>query len=309
MFNRVYSNTIPFLGFSMDKDRTPFTILGVPLDMSTSFRGGSSMAPSRIRMVSKSLELCSLLTGIDIESIGFEDLGDMVLPPGDMLSSLRMIEEGVRRLLDKNRVLFIIGGEHTLTLASFKSLSVQSMAPCLLVFDAHTDLRDTYLGSRYNHATVLSRILEETNGNIILIGARAISREEIETYNKFRDRIEIVKLWQGNIRPSLGEEIYIKLKKCSDVYISIDFDILDPAYAPGVQTPEPLGIDPTTLLNILDLIIDDNVRVIDIVEITPQFDLSDVTSFLAAKVIVEVAAIAYRGMHKDVKNYSCWEIR
>jgi agmatinase len=295
-----------FLGFNVDRGRTPFTIVGVPLDVSSSFRSGCREAPTRIRTVSRSLELCSVLTGLNIERIGFEDIGDIVLPPGDVKTSLSRIEEMVEELLREGRIPILLGGEHTITLPSFKALASLSRTPCLLVFDSHADLRDEYLGSRYNHATVIRRILDETQGQVLIVGARAVSKEEVEEYKRFRGRLEIVKLWQGSDPKEVSEEMRKRVAVCEDIYISIDVDILDPSYAPGVQTPEPLGIDPLSLLKILETVVDKRVRVVDIVEVAPPYDYSDITSFLAAKIIIELAAIIYLRRGYSVEGYRCW---
>uniref|UniRef100_A0A7C2VDW3 Agmatinase n=1 Tax=Ignisphaera aggregans TaxID=334771 RepID=A0A7C2VDW3_9CREN len=295
-----------FLGFSVDANRSPFTIVGAPLDMSSSFRGGAGEAPARIREASKSLELCSVFTGLDFESIGFVDLGDIVMMPGDINGSLNRIERVVGELIDAKRVVFVLGGEHTITLPAFKALASKSSKPCLLVFDAHTDLRDEYLGSRYNHATVVRRILEETKGRIVLVGARAVSREEVEASKRLNHRINIISIWQGNIPTDLATRVLKPLEECSDIYVSIDIDFLDPSYAPGVQTPEPLGIDPLTLLNLLRLVAGKNIRIVDIVEVSPPHDPADVTSFLAAKIIIEFASLIYARSTSHSNAERCW---
>lgn len=306
MYIASIGNDRAFLGFNANRDKTPFTVLGVPLDISSSFRRGSSTAPQRIREVSRSLELCSVSTGLDMERIGFEDLGDIVLPPGDINAALSRIEEVVRGILDENRVTILIGGEHTVTLPGFKALASRSSRPCLLVFDAHADLREEYLGSRYNHATVVKRVLDEVGGRVVIVGARALSKEEVDTQRKLSNRITVVNTLRGFADGNIGQELSENLKECNDIYVSIDMDVIDPAYAPGVQTPEPLGIDPVSLLNILNKIVDDRVRLIDIVEISPIYDVSDITSFLAARIIVEVAALVYMSKYRGRENYRCW---
>ena len=237
--------------------------------MTTSFRGGSAEAPSRIRYVSRSLELCSVLTDVDIESIGFEDLGDIVLPPGDMKASLERIERVIAELLSENRIVFAVGGEHTITLPAFKSLSRKSRKACLLVFDAHADLRDEYMGSKYNHATVIRRIAEETNGKIVVVGARALSREELIEYKKLMNYVNIVRIY-GDYLPVTTFSLREALKECTDIYVSLDIDVIDPSFAPGVQTPEPLGMSSIMLLRMLSEVIDSRVRMVDIVEVTPR---------------------------------------
>lgn len=294
-----------FLGFNRSTDKTPFTVIGIPLDISSSFRSGCNEAPQRIRYVSKSLELCSIHTEIDFECIGFEDIGNITLIPGDMINSLKRIEQISSNLVkNKNRIIFALGGEHTITLPLFKSIA-SGETSCLVVFDAHADLRDQHLGSRYNHATVIRRITEETHGRIILIGTRALSREEIEAYRMLRNRITMFKVQHENLSNNLMNYLSKEIELCKEIHISIDMDVFDPAYAPGVQTPEPMGLDPHTFLKMIPLIANDKVRIIDVVEVAPTHDRSDITSFLAARIVIEIAASIYKNIYNGDNKCLC----
>ncbi len=296
-----------FLGINKDESKTPYTIVGVPLDISTSYRSGSALAPKAIRRASKSLELCSAINSIDIESIGINDVGDISTIPGNLIETLSRIEYVMSNIFKKmNRRVIILGGEHTLTLATFKAYMKSHSKPCLIVFDAHVDLRNEYLGSRYNHATVIRRIYDEVKPRIVIIGARAISREEEEFYRGISDKkdIEIFRIVGGVVNPKLINDVENTVSMCKAKYISIDIDIIDPSYAPGVQTPEPLGLDPYTLLNILYKIVDVNTYAVDIVEMTPLYDPSEITAFVSAKIIVELIAMMVEAMGLHVKK--CW---
>ncbi|MEM0026661.1 MAG: agmatinase [Ignisphaera sp.] len=294
-----------FLGFNKSLEETPFMVVGAPLDMSTSYRGGCSRAPKALREASKSLELCTALSNIDLEQIGFHDLGDIVLAPGDILQSLARIENVIYEILGYNKIVFILGGEHTITLPAFKAFSKRFQDPCLIVFDAHTDLRHEYLGSRYNHATVIKRVSEEAQyKKIIIVGARAISREEIEQVKSMDSRISVIRV-TGSVQANVIERLEKEIEVCKNnpKYLSIDIDFMDPSYAPGVQTPEPLGSTPTDLLNAISRIVDEKLLAIDIVEITPEHDLSEITTFLGAKILTEIAGMVARRLNI---GSGCW---
>lgn len=284
-----------FLGFNAKPDRTPLTIIGVPLDLSSSYRSGSSWAPKHIRSASRSLELCSMSSGVNMEDVGFEDLGDVVTVPGDVTKSLEIIERTVLELLKRKRRLFILGGEHTLTLPAVRAFSKVYPKPCMVVLDAHSDLREEYLGSRYNHATVMRRVAEEgLVRKMIIVGVRAVSLEEAEAMRSasIKEYLEVL-MFRGDAERLL-REFAESLKDCEGAasYISIDMDVLDPAYAPGVQTPEPMGLEPFTLLRLLSKAVNVlDVHVTDLVEVAPPYDVAEATAFLAAKIIIEVASM------------------
>jgi len=306
LYTTPVSERYHFLGFGKSLENTMLAIIGVPLDISTSYRGGCAEAPRAIREASRSLELCTAFTNIDVEKAGFHDLGDVVLAPGDVVESMRRIEHVVQTILMKKKRLFILGGEHTTTLPSFKALASIFENPCLIVFDAHSDLRQEYLGSRYNHATVLRRIIEEApHKKIVIIGARALSKEEVNYLKSVNSsRVEIVKIL-GKVSENDMNNVVKAIEECKKVpkYISIDMDFIDPAYAPGVQTPEPLGATPLELLEILRRIIDESVYIVDVVEIAPRYDPSEVTAFLGAKIIIEIAGMILQYMNVEMK---CW---
>ncbi|MCS7111941.1 MAG: agmatinase [Ignisphaera sp.] len=307
LFINSLSDSEAFLGLNKDRSATPYTIIGVPLDISTSYRSGSALAPKAVRRASKSLELCSAINSIDVTSIGANDLGDISIIPGNLIETLSRIEYVMNSIFkEMNRRNILLGGEHTLTLATFRAYTKNYVKPCLIVLDAHTDLRDDYLGSKYNHATVVRRIHDETKSMIVIIGARAVSREEEEFYRSIdgEKNMEIFRIIGDAVDSKLMNDIEGAVSACKAKYISIDIDVLDPSYAPGVQTPEPLGMSPHTLLNILYRIIGTNTYAVDIVEMTPVYDPSEITAFVVAKIIVELIAMMSEVI--GLKVMRCW---
>jgi agmatinase len=285
-----------FNGMDVRVEKPLFTVVGIPLDSTSSFRSGCRFAPLYVRLASQTIELFSLRSLINIEEIPIADAGDVVIPHGDVIRSLSIIEGVVSELISDGLRAVFIGGEHTISLGVVKGLikALTTSNVCYLCFDSHSDFRYEYLGSKYSHACVTRRIYEILgNRRITLVGIRAVSHEE------YRDlKNSNIRYFTSNQVKTLGvreisRNISKALEDCSKIHLSIDLDVLDPAYAPGVTTPEPEGITPTELLDILQLIIDDRFTSLDVVELTPSYDQSMITSIVAAKIINEVIGMIY----------------
>ena len=295
-----------FLGYQREADRTPFVIIGVPYDETTSYRAGARWGPIAIRKISRSLETCSLLTGIDMESIGFHDVGNVVPDLDNVKSTLDKLKDVTEMLLKRGKRIFVFGGDHTITYGTYAALSsIHSSAHCLVVFDAHFDLRDSLFGSKFNHATVVRRIVENLNpSKLLYIGVRAFSSEEARyVSNLVRQGLaEVVYAMDVHKRLSQyaeqPEEMRFRevLDGCRELYVSIDMDVFDPAYVPAVQTPEPLGLSPWQFFDIVKTLIDSRVRVVDIVELAPVYDVGEISSALAARIVIEIAALIAKDM-------------
>lgn len=286
-------NPYVFTGISADVHKTPFTVIGIPLDSSSSFRGGSRFAPAKIRQVSASLELYCLSVDIDLEKVLVHDAGDIAIVHGNIETSLRRVELVIGELA-KHRKLLVIGGEHIITYGAIKGIGRDTK---IIVLDAHADMRYEYLGYKLSHACTIRRIIETVGvENVMLVGPRAFSSEELEFIRKSG-----VKLITTYAIRSLGIREVVRriddfLENAKNVYVSIDMDVFDPAYAPGVQTPEPDGLAPWQVFTLLTRILDERVTILDIVEVTPPYDPSDITSFLAAKLLIEAACKVYKSL-------------
>ncbi len=279
-----------FLGINGDPTRSPVSVVGIPFDSTNSFRSGSRFAPSRIRLVSQSLETYSFRCGVDLELQPPYDEGDIAVTHGDAVTTLKNVAVVTSDLLGKGRIPIFIGGDHIITYGVIDGATQHlGHAPCIIVFDAHLDLRPEYLGYRWSHACTTRRLVEIVGGNnVLVIGARAASKNEIEDARKLGIRyLTSFDLMHKSIR-EVANKVKDITSHCTEVYFSIDLDVIDPAYAPGVATPEPEGITPTQLLDILWRLTDERTIGADIVEVNPLVDTSDITSFLAAKVFIEL---------------------
>ncbi|MCC6054840.1 MAG: agmatinase [Thermosphaera sp.] len=269
----------------VENPSSPFAIIGVPLDHTSTYRPGTRFAPQRIREAACNIELYSLTANIVLEEVGFKDYGDLLLQPNNVENTLGRIELASKNLLGEHRELVIVlGGEHLITYPGVRA-SISEI-DTLIVFDAHLDMRDEYMGSRLNHATFLRRVLEEQDINVVHIGSRAYSKGELEYAERSGVKVyNILDVYKGGVT----------IEQANRVYVSVDVDVFDPSIAPGVGNPEPPGITLTQFLDLLGRIFEsaESVRMVDIVEVNPLVDHGDVTSVLAAKIGVEASGLYY----------------
>ena len=277
--------TLTFAGSERRFEDADYIIIGVPFDNTSSYRPGSRFAPHAIREASLNIEGFSFRSNRSIDDLRIHDAGDLNISLR-IEETLRRLELVTREIIEAGKTPVLIGGEHTLTIGSVKAVDKPFK---LLCFDAHLDLRDEYLNMKFSHASVIRRIYE-TNKNlegVIIVGARAACREEIEYAEK--NGVHIIsshEILDGNIRDS-SSKVNRLLDDAKALYLSLDLDVLDPAFAPAVQTPEPEGISTHQLLSMISEINLDRLVAFDITEMTPPYD-SGVTSAVAAKIIFEV---------------------
>lgn len=281
-----------FFGGALVEGRTPYTIIGVPYDSGTTFRSGSRLAPRRIREASANIEFYSFRVYFDFNNVLFNDIGDLSIVPGDVKSTLYRLREVIKCLRGDKRIPIVIGGEHTITVGVIEALT--DIKPYLIMFDAHFDLRNEYCGSKWTHASTLRRIVEVLGPKrVIVVGVRAACEEEVEYAKKMGIQyITSHQIIRYGIRNAISK-IIDESSVSNHTYISIDMDVIDPSYAPGVENPEPEGLTPTQLFDILYEIVDKRLLGFDVVEVSPPYDVNDVTSILAAKTIVELSTIHY----------------
>jgi len=280
----------PFGGYSRDFDRARYIVLGFPYDRTSTYRSGSALAPTAIREASANVETYSLRSNIDIEDVEICDVGDLNVVD-DVLETLRRLELSVRDIHEAGKVPLVIGGEHTLTYGSVRALKGDI---AVVDFDAHLDLRDEYMGEKLSHTTYMRRLAEEIGPDrIVEVGTRAVSREELEfakdTGVTFYSVYEVRK--QGAAR--ISQLINSKLSKFKTLYITVDLDVLDPAYAPGVGNPEGDGLETFTVIDILEGIVSRNLVGLDLVEVCPNYD-NGTTAAQAVRILFEILAAAER---------------
>ena len=276
---------MPFSGYQKPFNEASYTILGVPFDYTSTYRTGARFAPTAIREASLNIETYSFRTGLDVEKIKIHDLGNLDVS-ANIDETLKRLELVTRELLEAKKTPIFIGGEHTITLGIVKALeNTEKLA--IISFDAHLDLRNEYSGLKTSHTTFMRRINEKIKPQkIIEVGTRAVCQEELEYAEKtginYITSLEIQREGLEKTKEKLGR----LLEGVENIYLSIDLDVLDPAYAPAVQNPEPEGIDPYALHELIAEICKKSIIAFDLVEVTPNYD-EGITAIQAAKTIFE----------------------
>jgi agmatinase len=276
-----------FSGLQKPFDEADYVILGVPFDVTSTYRTGARFGPEAIRQASLNIETYSFRTGLDVEDLRLHDLGDLHIST-DTKKTLWTLQSVIKEIIEASKTPIAIGGEHTITLGIMKGLGAKLPETGIVSFDAHLDLRNEFLGLTLSHTTFMHRICEEAHpATIIEVGTRAVCKEELayakKTKIEFFTAQQVEKEGSENIANQLEE----KLEKCHSLYLSVDMDILDPAYAPAVQNPEPDGITTNTLLDLLCRTCDKKTIGFDVVEVAPHYD-NGVSAIQAAKVIFEM---------------------
>lgn len=260
-----------------DYQDSKYVIFGVPFDGTSSFRRGSRVAPDAIRFAYRNLESFDVSYRVDFLEIPITDLGDLG-ESEDVAEVLDQIEHVTKRIFEDGKIPIMLGGEHSATVGAARNLNDALM----VIIDAHSDFRDSYMGNKYNHACVTKRALDLLGPDrIISIGTRSTSKEEYESPQK--DQVRFVsanEVRSAGIQKVIEE---IESRGAEKIYFSIDMDGIDPAFAPGVGTPEPYGLSDVEVRSILNAL-SKKIIGLDIVEITPMYDNGN-TAMLGAKLI------------------------
>ena len=267
-----------------DNSESVAVIFGVPFDSTHSYKPGCRFGPDVIRDAFNNIEIFQPEFGIDLETVNINDLGNTkhTVVAAEML---QMVENITSELKKQNKQLIILGGEHLITLGSFTCFPKDTG---YVVFDAHYDLRDQYADIKLSHAAYLRRIIEKCGSeNIVHVGARAFVKEELA----FLKEHNISTVSDKEIRDGNGPKLLKDITSTFDnIYLSIDLDVLDPAFAPGVGNPEAVGISSRELYDLVTTLQNKKIVSADIVELNPTYD-NGATASMAAKMISTIIAM------------------
>jgi len=259
-----------------------YVIAGIPMDSTVSFKPGSRFGPQKIREVSQSIEEYSIYQDKNLNSVNFTDIGDLEIPLGNTNECINYIYEFSYKLYNDKKVPIFLGGEHLVSFPLIKACSNFYSDLVVFHFDAHADMRDAYLNQKLSHATVMRRVGEIIGyNNIFQFGIRSGSEEEIN-FAKNNTNIFLNEVFRP-LQLALK-----KIPKNKNIYLSIDIDVIDPAYAPATGTPEAGGISSLEMIKSILLLQDYNIVGVDVVELAPYYDIADSTALLAAKMIREI---------------------
>ncbi len=274
-----------FMGAHEDYEHAQAVLVGVPMDYTVSLRPGSRTGPQQIRTISYGIEEYSVYQDKSLEDCSFYDAGDITLPFGNVSKSLEMIEGVADKLFQDKKLPIFLGGEHLVTYPLIKACHKVYPDLVVLHFDAHADLRTEYEGEENSHATVMYKAAKLLGDKrLYQFGIRSGIKEEF-TFAK-----EHTNMYVNEIFPALNT--VVGQVKDKPIYITLDIDCVDPAFAPGTGTPEPGGCTSREIIEAILAMKDLNVVGMDIVEVSPLNDNSDITSVLGAKLVRE-ALLAY----------------
>lgn len=270
-----------FMGCDACFEKCDIVVFGAGFDGTVSYRPGSRFGPQAMRSEFYGLETYSPALRRDLSDIAVCDSGDLELPFGNVDAALEMIGSTAANIVKAGKKLFMIGGEHLVTLPAFEAVYERYPEVCLLHLDAHTDLREEYLGERLSHSSVVRRIWDIIgDGRIWQLGIRSGLREEFDWAEEGHTNLRTFDL-------SAAEEAAAALAG-KPVYLTIDLDVLDPSIMPGTGTPEPGGVTFRELQKALRGFDGLNIVAADVVELAPHLDSSGVSTAAACKVMREV---------------------
>lgn len=276
-----------FFESSRRVEDSKIVVVGFPYDSTSSFRVGSRYAPSAIRRYTCGLEGYCWELDLEVSEIPIADAGDLVVVHGDTAKTLKRLGDVVEELKSMEKVVTTVGGEHTLTLSAFKSCKADG----LVVFDAHMDFRDEYpCGQRLSHATWLKRLCESFDpSKVVVVGVRAVCKDELREAKRLG--LTFISMKEYRERGLKAFRDAISSMKGS-IYVSVDVDVLDPAYAPGVSNPEPLGFTLAELLEHVWALRGLKIAGFDVVEVCPPYD-NGCACACASKILLDLACLAW----------------
>ncbi|MBF0276573.1 MAG: agmatinase [SAR324 cluster bacterium] len=284
----MYANNYSFLGRPLSRelgDAVDVVVMGIPYDLATTGRSGARMGPNGIRQASTNLRWETTRwpwTFSLFDRLSVNDYGDLEFRPGDSHDMMKIVAAECTKILSAGKALLSFGGDHFVTLPLLRGFNIHHGPLALIHFDAHTDTDSK--GGPFDHGTMFFPAIEERlidPFKSIQIGIRTQYNYEMHPF----------KVIDGAAANDLAvEEIIALVYQCvgdSPAYISFDIDCLDPAYAPGTGTPVAGGITTDRALKLIRGLQDLNLVGMDLVEVAPPYDHSDITSLAGATLALE----------------------
>jgi agmatinase len=283
-YRDLYLSKSPLI-ISPSEDSDPVAIIyGIPFDSTHSYKPGTRFGPDAIRDAFNNIEIFHPQFQIDLADVNIQDLGN-IHHTVNVEEMTEMVNKLTGELIKKDKLLVILGGEHSLTYGTYTAFPKDTG---YIVFDAHYDLRSEYAGVRLSHAAYLRRVVEKNGAeNIIHVGARSFVGEELAFLKEHKIKTITEKDIRDGKGPKMVNDMLSTFKK---TYVSVDLDVLDPAFAPGVGNPEAVGITSRELFDMIYAMEGHKIACLDVVELNPTYD-TGATASIAAKLISTMIAM------------------
>ncbi|MGV9387290.1 agmatinase [Nonomuraea sp. NPDC003707] len=272
-------------------------VLGAPFDGGTSFRPGARFGPAAVRLASRNLRP-AYHPDLDVapyQRVQVVDAGDVPCNPYSIDETLEQIDRHATDLVSQRQRVVTIGGDHTVALPLLRSVARVHGPVALVHFDAHLDTWDTYFGAPRTHGTIFRRAFEEgllIEDHSIHVGTRGSLYSSQDLVEDASFGFQVIRA--GDIDRLGAEEVADRIRaRIGDapMYLSVDIDVLDPAFAPGTGTPEMGGLTSRELLHVLRRLPGGSLVGSDVVEVSPAYDHAEVTSLAAATVVFDMIAL------------------
>lgn len=284
---------LPALG---EVGRYDVAVVGVPFDSGTTYRPGARFGPQAIRAGSKLLRRFHPQHKVEpFHGQQVVDAGDVVANPFDIMAAVESVQRGANELLDGAPKLVTLGGDHTIALPLLRAMNRIHGPVALIHFDAHLDTWDSYFGAPYTHGTPFRRAAEEklfVPGHSAHVGIRGSLYGPEDLVDDSAMGFEVTGTWELDELGLAGVVERLRTRVADHpVYLSIDIDVLDPAFAPGTGTPEIGGFSTRELVAILRGLRGLPIVGLDVVEVSPAYDHAEITAIAAANLIYETLAL------------------
>ena len=286
---------------SDEVEKADIAVVGIPFDAGTSYRPGARFGPAHIRESSRLLRPYNPAQDASPFALAqVVDAGDIAVNPFNIELAVEQIEAGIDELIEDGKRLVTLGGDHTIAYPILKSLHKKHGPITVIHFDAHLDTWDTYFGAPLTHGTPFRRASEEALidlGSCLHVGIRGPLYAETDLSDDKRLGFEVVTSVDMDAVGVAGviERMLARVGN-KPVYVSIDVDVLDPAFAPGTGTPEMGGLSSREMLALIRSLDSVNLIGADIVEVSPQYDSAQITGFAAAHMAYELITIMSRSL-------------
>ncbi|HVH72561.1 MAG TPA: agmatinase [Candidatus Dormibacteraeota bacterium] len=270
-------------------------LVGVPFDGGTTYRPGPRFGPRHIREQSAIIRPWNPVLNVNpFRKRRTGDYGDLSVNPLSIEDTFRRIETGIAPLLTAGARCVCVGGDHSVSLPLLRAVAKKHGPVSLIQFDAHNDLWDEYFGSKYSHGTPFRRAFEEgllRDGEVLQVGLRGqvYGKEDFDFARKHK--VKMVTSEEFHSQGIAPVEKLLRTFRNKSVYVTLDIDVVDPAYAPGTGTPQVGGLTSVQILELVRALGGLQIVGCDLVEVSPPYDTGEITSLLAANLLFELLCV------------------
>jgi agmatinase len=278
-----------------EPEELEIALIGVPFDGGTTYRPGPRFGPRHVRAQSAIIRPWNPVLKVNpFAKHRVADFGDLSVNPLSIEDTFQRIEQGMAALHDAAVRCICVGGDHSISLPLLRAVTKKHGPVCLVQFDAHNDLWDEYFGSKYSHGTPFRRAFEEgllQEGGVLQVGLRGQVYSEGDFDFAYAHKVRMVTAEEFHEKGIATVGRHLQAFRRKPVYITLDIDSVDPAFAPGTGTPQVGGLTSVQILELVRALRGLNIIGCDLVEVSPPFDVGELTSLLAANLLFELLCV------------------